>query len=623
MDCFALLDDSAATAACPASRLYTAFQREIRCDDPAALEACWAEADRAIRAGAHALLLADYEWGARMLRAGHERIAPAAAGSLRVLLFGRLERLDAAGVADWLARREALESGEAAAEPAPAGILELAPSVDRAEFQQAIGRIHEAITAGETYQVNYTYRLSFRSFGSPLALYRRMRARQPVGFGAFIALPPGDGPSHVLSCSPELFLRNDGGRLSARPMKGTASRARVAEGDSEIARMLADDTKNRAENLMIVDLLRNDLGRIAETGSVQVPALFSVEPYQTVFQMTSTIEARLPADTGFDALLRALFPCGSITGAPKHRTMQIIAELENAPRGLYTGSIGWIDAPERDAACGDFCLSVAIRTVTLEARGEGLAHGSMGIGAGITIDSRAEEEYEECVLKARFLTDLEPGYCLFETMHAVRDDGVRHLERHLARLAASARQLGFACDAGHIGEAVSSQARSLAADGPSRMRLALHRDGRFDLVVAPLDPLATDAQGRVGLLLAGEPVDGDDPFLRHKTTLRRRYDRAIRQAAARGAFDVLFVNRAGRLTEGARSNVFVKLDGRWFTPPLADGLLPGVMRGVLLDDPALAARERALTPADLDRAEAILLSNALRGAVPARLVGAC
>ncbi|MCB1888946.1 MAG: aminodeoxychorismate synthase component I [Rhodocyclaceae bacterium] len=623
MDCFALLDDCAATDAAPTSRLYTGFRREVRCGDPATLDAVCADVDTALRGGLHAVVLADYEWGARLIGAGHEAIAPADAGALRFLLFERLDHLDARAVDSWLAEREHGESGGPAAEPAPAGILDVVPSVDRGAFCDAIARIHAAITAGETYQVNYTYRLDFRSYGSPLALYRRLRARQPVGFGAFIALPAGEGATHVLSCSPELFLKNEGGRLSARPMKGTASRARVAEGDSEIARMLAEDTKNRAENLMIVDLLRNDLGRIAETGSVKVPALFSVEPYQTVFQMTSTIEARLPPATGFAELVRALFPCGSITGAPKHRTMQIIAALETTPRGLYTGSIGWLDAPAGDAACGDFCLSVAIRTVTLDAATDGLARGQLGIGAGITIDSRAGEEYEECVLKARFLTGLDPGFYLFETMHATRAGGVRHLDRHLARLAASAARLGFDCNVAHIGEVAASQARGLPAVGASRLRLALHRDGRFDLVVAPLDEIPRDADGRVGLLVASDPIDGSDPFLAHKTTLRQRYDLALQQAMAQGAFDVLFINRAGHLTEGARSNVFVRLDGAWYTPPLGDGLLPGVMRSVLLDDPAYGASERPLTLVDLDRAEAILVCNALRGALPAQITGAC
>ncbi len=631
-DCFALLDDCAATEAQPSSRLYTAFVREHRCAEPAQLDAVWAAAQADMRDGLHAVVLADYEWGARLMHAGDERLAVADAGALRLLMFERLERLSGEAVERWLAMGEAVETGDAeTAAPAPAGVLDVRPSVDRNAFNDAIARIHAAIGEGETYQVNYTYRLDFRAFGAPTSLYRRLRARQPVRFGAFIALPPGGaGPTHVLSCSPELFLQHEAGRLLARPMKGTACRAGVPEGDSEIARLLADDTKNRAENLMIVDLLRNDLGRIARTGSVKVPKLFAIEPYSTVFQMTSSIEAELPDDTGFPALLRALFPCGSITGAPKHRTMQLIAELESTPRGLYTGSIGWIDAPagaRAQAACGDFCLSVAIRTITLgpaaavdgqaAAGGPRMFAGRMGVGAGIVIDSRADEEFEECALKARFLTGLDPGFSLFETMFATRADGVRHVGRHLARLQASAAVFGFEFRREAISAALAEQCALLPAAGAFRLRLALHRDGGFDIVVAPLERLA---EGPVRVLLADTPVDADAPFLRHKTTMRAAYDAAIADAVRQGAFDMLFFNRGGFLTEGGRSNVFVRIDGRWLTPPLAAGLLPGVMRSVLLDDPAWSAAEAPLRLPDLQRAERIVVCNALRGALEAQLI---
>lgn len=626
MTCFALLDDCHATATAPTSRLYAGFVREHRCDDPATLDAVWAAADRDLRAGLHAVVLADYEWGARLLQAGHERLAPADGGSLRVLMFAELQLLGVDAVDAWLLAREQDETGASHGNdgraPAPAGVLDIRPSVDHDAFCAAIARIHAAIGEGETYQVNYTYRLDFRTFGAPVSLYRRLRARQAVAFGAFIALPPGTaGPDYVLSCSPELFLRNRGGCLSARPMKGTAPRAREAEGDSEIARMLAGDTKNRAENLMIVDLLRNDLGRIARTGSVRVPALFSVEAYPTVFQMTSTIEAELPDDTGFPALLRALFPCGSITGAPKHRTMQIIAELEDTARGLYTGSIGWIDAPTRPhQACGDFCLSVAIRTLTLQRRADAAQgagwDGRMGVGAGIVIDSQAEEEFEECALKARFLTGLDPGVGLFETLYATREDGIRNVERHLARLAASAAALGFACPRAAIVAALRQQVAGLAPGQPSRMRLALHKDGRFEIVVAPLEALPP---GPVEVLIAAAPIGDVHGLLAHKTTLRARYDAGIRAAQARGAFDTLFFDADGCLTEGGRSNVFLRIDGEWLTPPAGRGVLPGTMRAAVLDDPEWAAREQPLRVEDLLRAERIVLTNALRGTLDACL----
>ncbi len=617
-DCFALLDDCHATAAQPTSRLYTGFVREHRCDDPASLDTMWPAVAADMRDGLQAVILADYEWGARLMKAGHEQIAPEAAGALRVLMFERMARLSAEDVSAWLGRREADELKLDASRPAPAGIVDIVPSVDRDAFTNAIHRIHAYIGEGETYQVNYTYRLGFRSFGAPTSLYRRLRARQPVAFGAFIALPVESGGGHILSCSPELFLRNSGGRLEARPMKGTASRARVPEGDSEIARMLGEDVKNRAENLMIVDLLRNDLGRIARTGSVKVPKLFAIEPYSTVFQMTSTVDADLAEGTNFPDLLRALFPCGSITGAPKHRTMQLIAELENTPRGLYTGSIGWIEPPaSSEQACGDFCLSVAIRTLVLDPPdASGLRQGRMGVGAGIVIDSRADEEFEECLLKARFLTGLDPGFSLFETMLGVGGKGIRHLDRHLDRLQRSAAALGFACRREAIIEALADQCTGLAPDTLYRIRLALHKDGSTELAVATLEPLPA---GPVRLLLAKTPMRADDPFVGHKTTMRGVYDAAVAEAVRQNAFDMLFHNERGEITEGGRSNVFALIDGQWITPPLDAGLLPGVMRSVLLDDPAWSAREAPLTLEALRRAERIVVCNALRGAVDAVL----
>ncbi|HEV8689319.1 MAG TPA: chorismate-binding protein, partial [Ideonella sp.] len=343
----------------PRSRRYTGFVHEHRAATPEQLDPVWAAVDADLRAGLHAVLLADYEWGAALhgIAAVAGDAGSGAAGGLRVLMFSGLDRCTPAEVSEWLS---GLDSG--ATEPTPAGAWGLIESVDDASFDSAIARIHEAIERGETYQVNCTYRLRGQAFGSPAALYRRLRARQPVGYGALIALPAAhgqpDAARHVLSLSPELFLRHDGGRLVARPMKGTAPRRADRKEDAAQAAWLGADEKNRAENLMIVDLLRNDLGRVAEPGSVAVPSLFAVEPYATVWQMTSTVQARLRPEIGMPALLRASFPCGSITGAPKHHTMGLIRRLESTPRGLYCGAIGWVDAPAAGALIGDFCLSV-------------------------------------------------------------------------------------------------------------------------------------------------------------------------------------------------------------------------------------------------------------------------
>lgn len=611
MDVFALLDDRQASETSPTSRLYTGFVREHRCADPATLDAAWAGVDADLAAGLHALLLIDYEWGAKLLGAGTRSLARDETSALRVLMFRELQHLSDAQAGDWLGAQDG-------ADDTPRGTMDVVPSVDRDEFTAAIDAIHAAIAAGETYQVNYTYRLHGHAFGAPVALYRALRARQPVRFGAFVALPPGGAVGHVLSCSPELFLRHEGGTLTARPMKGTAARFVAPEGDSETARLLAIDVKNRAENLMIVDLLRNDLGRVAEIGSVKVPALFAIEPYTTVFQMTSTVQATRRRDVTFPDLLRATFPCGSITGAPKHHTMDLIAGFESTPRGLYCGAIGWLDAPRDGAACGDFCLSVAIRTLTLAPpEDDGRRRCTLGIGAGIVKDSVGADEHEECRLKARFLTGLDPGVELFETMLGTPGGSVRHRERHLARLAGSARALGFAFDRRQADALLDARLAQLGRGSAWRLRLGLAHDGTLRLVHAPLARLEADV---VELLIAAQPLPAQRPLAGHKTTDRRAYDAGVRAAETAGAFDTLFFTPDGRLVEGGRSSVFVRVDGRWWTPPLSDGALPGVMRGVVLDDPSWQATERSLRRTDLERAEAIVVCNALRGVLPARLV---
>ncbi|AXL52769.1 chloride transporter [Paraburkholderia caffeinilytica] len=630
---FALLDDCDATAARRSSRLYTGFVHGRSCAAPAQLEAVCETVAADTRRGLHAVVLADYEFGRHLLDGGlpHRALKETQRGdaTLRFLLFERCEKLSRDEVDAWLMARDG-----AAADASVAGTANVRASVDPKQFNEAIDAIHAALRAGDSYQVNYTYRLGFDVFGSPTTLYRRLRARQPVPYGALIALP---GDEWVLSCSPELFIEKEGAMLRARPMKGTAPRSADPDADRNAADFLANDPKNRAENVMIVDLLRNDLSRVAQTGSVNVPALFSVEPYASVWQMTSTVHATLRAGTSFAEILRALFPCGSITGAPKHRTMQLIEALESTPRGLYTGAIGWLDAPAptltaadtlpataSENTCGDFCLSVAIRTLTLKpAATPGALKGTMGVGAGIVLDSVAADEYAECQLKASFLTGAEPGFELFETMHATQEEGVRHLSRHLARLSASAATLGFKLgDENEIRAQITEKCAALPTQTPHRMRLALSKNGAVHITAAVLTPLADST---VGVLLGPDhqfpATDANDPLLRHKTTRRAEYDRGWREAEARGAFDTLFFNERGELTEGGRSNVFVKLAGRWWTPPLESGVLPGIMRGVLLEDPGLHAAERVLTRVDVQNAEALLVCNALRGAVRAHVLG--
>ncbi|WP_332860493.1 aminodeoxychorismate synthase component I [Janthinobacterium svalbardensis] len=608
-DCFALLDDASTPGA--GSRLYTGLATVLRCSEgkqwPALLEGL----QGALKRGQYAVSVCSYELGAHLLAMPPRAAGPGAPPLAQVLVFDHCTQLSQEDVAQWLDER-------VRADTAPAGVAAIHANVDQAEFTRALHRIHDYIVAGDTYQVNYTYRLRFDAFGSPLALYARLRARQPVPYGALVMLPDGGA---LLSLSPELFVRHAQGELTARPMKGTApaAPAEQVEENARRARALANDPKNRAENLMIVDLLRNDIGRIAVTGSVKVPALFEVTRYSSVLQMTSTVQARLRGDASLADIFQALYPCGSITGAPKRRTMEIIAELEPAPRGIYTGAIGWFDPPNAGAAhaVGDFCMSVPIRTLALQAAGPGgMRRGEMGVGAGIVLDSDPHEEFAECQLKARFLTGLTNDFELFETLHASRADGCRQQERHLARLAASCAYFNFAWDADGARAALLAACAARSDDIPFRLRLALRQDGQFTVQSGALTALPQT----VNVLLAPDATTADDLFLRHKSSVRARYDAAWRAAEAQGGFDMLFFNERGELTEGGRSNVFVRLDGRWHTPPLSCGLLHGVQRAAMLADPAWDARETVITRPMLARAEAIVVCNALRGAMMAQLV---
>ena len=620
-----MLDDRSAVSAPspasgPPSRLYTSHVRSLQCFEADQLPSLIEQMQQALRDGLHAVTLFTYELGIGLQHVSLPSPPAAATQPLaQILLFADCHHLSDAEVDAWLAQRQAAETSET---ETGAGIANLRPNVSAAEFAAAIAKIHAYIEAGDTYQVNYTYRLHFDVYGSPVALYRQLRQRQPVPYGSLIQLADG---AAVLSLSPELFVRHADGLLTARPMKGTAAASGDAEQDRQAAKALAADPKNRAENLMIVDLLRNDLGRIAVPGSVRVPKLFEVTQFNTVLQMTSTVQAQVRDDVSLSAVIQALYPCGSITGAPKHRTMQIIAELEAAPRGLYTGAIGWFDAEQAGRRFGAFCLSVPIRTLCLQPAspdgldglyGATIRRGEMGVGAGIVHDSVAAEEYAECALKAKFLTGMRGDFSLFETMYATNADGCRHLDLHLQRLQASAAYFGFPYDETILRTALKKHCASLPVTGAQRLRLILSADGSCSLQSAELAPLATP----VSVLIAPTPTQSADLFLRHKTTVRQRYDQAWQQAQQLGAFDMLFFNSEGELTEGGRSNVFIKLGGCWYTPPLCSGLLPGVMRSVVLNDPAWNASERSLSMDDLLAAEEIMVCNSLRGTMPATLL---
>jgi para-aminobenzoate synthetase/4-amino-4-deoxychorismate lyase len=423
-----------------------------------------------------------------------------------------------------------------------------------------------------------------------VALYERLCLAQRSAFCAYV--DPGEGRT-IVSASPELFFRANGRELELRPMKGTRPRGRWPDEDRALAEELAASPKDRAENLMIVDLLRNDAGRVAEFGSVRVERLYQVERYETVHQMTSTLRARLRRDAGLADVFRALFPCGSVTGAPKVRTMQIIRELEPSPRGVYCGAIGFVSP-------GEAVFSVGIRTLLLDAEA---GTAELGVGSGITYDSDAAAEYRECWAKAAFVR-LEPAeFRLLETMLWEPDGGWFLLDGHLDRMAASAEYFGYAFDRDDAVRRLAAAARGFAR-GPLRVRLRLDREGSMEIEAAPR--LSSPEPARVAI--APEPVDSRDPLLYHKTTRRAEYDR--RAASRPDCDDVLLVNERGELTESAIANLVVRLDGALWTPPLECGLLPGVFRAHLLARGEI--RERVLYPADLARAEEVWLINSVR-----------
>ena len=478
-----------------------------------------------------------------------------------------------------------------------ASITEWKPATTRDAYDRAVTRIRAAIGAGDTYQVNYTIRLRGRASGSARALYERLRAAQGAGYHAFLDLDN----HQVVSASPELFFQRRGTRLTTRPMKGTWPRGRFPDEDEAARSALAGSTKDRAENLMIVDLLRNDLGRIARTGTVHVPRLFDVERYRTLWQMTSTIEAEAREGATLFDLFAALFPCGSVTGAPKISTMRFIAELEDAPREVYCGAIGIVEPG------GDCTFSVPIRTVLID--GSGCAE--YGVGGGITWDSTAEGEYDELLAKSVLLSEDWPAFSLIETMRA-EDAVVHRLPLHVARLKRSAAYFGFAFDEAHVRDVIERALQS-HAQGTWRLRLEVNADGEAAAGFTPIEPL----RERPSVAFARRPVASTDRFLFHKTTHREVYE--SRRAERLDVFDVLLRNERGEVTEFTRGNIVIERDDARWTTPVRCGLLAGTFRQQLLNDGV--ARERVLYEADVRAATRVWFVNGVREWLEVRLTG--
>ena len=577
---FVLLDDARSGGLCTLYRDPRSIVAAYRPDEvmPALMRL-----RAATKAGLHAAGFLSYEAG----HAIEPKLAPLAQASDTVPLlwfglFDQAEQLDPDALNTLLG------------DPASAWVGTPRPGISRAVYDAAHARVQALIAAGDIYQANLSFRADVPIQGNPLAIYARLRANARAGWGGIVH----DGRNWLLSLSPELFFKSDGVRVEARPMKGTASRGADEAEDRALAAALAADPKQRAENLMIVDLIRNDLSRVAIPGSVVTPELFAVERYPTVHQMVSAVEAELTPGRDPVDLITALFPCGSVTGAPKLRAMEVIAEVETDARGPYTGAIGAI-APDGGAA-----FNVAIRTLVLE---EGRHDARIGLGSAVVADSTMDGEWHECLAKGAFLTMDQPVFDLFETMRFDPEDGIVRLDDHIVRLGASAQVFDFAFDRHEIRNELHAATFRLAA--PSRVRLMLGASGAIAIEVTAIP--ATPPQP-FPVRVVPLPVDPADFRLRHKTTDRGFYADARAKA---GLFEVVFARPDGLLTEGSFTTLFVPKDGKLVTPPLALGLLPGIQRALLIESGE--AVEGELIEADLTGE--FFLANDLRGLMKARL----
>ncbi|WP_321389270.1 aminodeoxychorismate synthase component I [Emcibacter sp.] len=576
------------------SYVYDTPDEVITARTPAELTDAFEHMEKVLDAGKHLAGYISYETG---LALEHclEGLLPAKADVpyLCFGVYGERKTLTASDAGEYWRTGDGMRDPE---------VDNLQLNISRDEYLQDIERIQEYLQAGDVYQVNYTLKALFDYAGPSKALYSRLRRAQPVSYGAYISSDELD----VLSFSPELFLKKQADVVVMKPMKGTIRRGHTLEEDRDLAAFMREDEKSRAENLMIVDLIRNDLSKLAEPGSVQVDSLFDIEKYRTLLQMTSTVKARLGDHVKVTDLLKSMFPCGSVTGAPKIRAMEIIHELERGPRGIYTGAIGYI-TPDRD-----LCFNVPIRTLVLDRAGR----GCLGIGGGIVADSVAGEEYEECLLKASFLTRKQPTFDLLETIGWSGEEGFKLLDLHLDRLKKSAEYFDFRFDRDEIRKDLERTAEYLAPETEWRIRLLLSRVGNWSVTCEK------QAGGQVGevpqICLSDRRTDSRNSLFYHKTTARDFYNEELAKARQDGGcFEVIFQNENCELTEGSFTNLFVELDGQLFTPPVSAGLLAGTLRQDLLEQGR--AIEKTLWPEDLLRAEKIFVGNSVRGLLQVKL----
>ncbi|MBU6299017.1 MAG: aminodeoxychorismate synthase component I [Alphaproteobacteria bacterium] len=594
-----ILDDAATGRA----KVFAPALGVIRADASDEVAAALEAIEAATAAGQYVAGYFSYELG-YVLEARLRPLMPSNR-AVPLLWFGRFEMPQVAE--DTGAALAARSAGRAYAGP-------LTHEWDAAAYRRRFDRVRGLIAAGDFYQANLTFRSRFGFVGDPLTLYCALREYSAARYGAYI----DDGERQILSLSPELFfeLATHGG-VTVRPMKGTAARGADSVSDAEARARLAASAKDRAENLMIVDLLRNDLGRIAEVGSVGVSGLFDVETYPTLHQMVSTVTARLKHGAGAGEIVRALFPCGSITGAPKIRAMEAIAELEQSPRGVYCGAIGYF-APDGSAR-----FNVAIRTLTISGN-----RGELGLGGAVVQDSRCDAEYAECLLKARYYEIARRPLELIETLRFSPGEGFVRRDLHLARMLRSAGMLGIPFDVGRAHRALeealplplrgrqknpqAEQVKFSVKGNDLRVRLTLTDDGRFACTAAALPP----GPSSWAYLISAQRISSADALIRHKISWRDMYEREHANLPP-GCHEIVFLNERGEVAEGSRTNIFILRDGKLRTPPLSSGTLDGVLRRSLIEEGR--CEEATLMPEDLTDAD-VYLGNSLRGlirAVPA------
>lgn len=465
-------------------------------------------------------------------------------------------------------------------------------NINEYEYSEKINIIKNYIRSGDTYQINFTDKYNSTFQGSSLSLYEDLKKKQRVPYAAYIK----SDSRHIICLSPELFLKINGNEIFTRPMKGTVKRGKTLKEDSELSSWLASDRKNQAENVMIVDLLRNDLGRICENGSVKVHELFSIEKYQTLFQMTSTVSGKIKKGVGYYDIFKSLFPSGSVTGAPKIRSMQIINELEKELRGVYTGAIGYF-SPDKEAV-----FNVAIRTVVVEGN-----KAEMGVGSGIVIDSEPDDEYKECKLKAEFLLDPPVDFELIESL--LWENEYSFLEKHMNRIKDSAEYFDYPCNIENLKKELLEHGQSLIENKKYKVRLILDSAGGIKIESNVIDD---PDQSILSLAISNIRTDSNNRFFYHKTTNRELYNRLFDTALSKGFADIVFMNEKNEITECAIHNILIKQNGRLITPPTESGLLNGIFRQHLLET-RQDMKEGILYLKDLQEAEEIYICNAVRG----------